>query len=209
MSGLRIETLTLGAMGTNCYLVMEEETRELLVIDPGDWPERIVQKIGELEARPIGIFLTHGHFDHVGAVRGLKDRYNIPVHALEEEVSLLASGQLNLSVMFGKTIELEADVQLRDGQELELLGSRMRVLHTPGHTQGGACFYFPQEGILFSGDTLFCESVGRSDFPTGSMSVLVRSVREKLMSLPEKTSVFPGHGEETSIGHEKKYNPFL
>lgn len=209
MSRLRVETLALGAMGTNCYLVMEEDTRELLVIDPGDWPDQAVRKIQELEARPIGIFLTHGHFDHIGAVKGLKEQYTIPVYALANEVSLLASGQLNLSAMFGKVTELEPDVQLQDGQELELLGTRMSVLHTPGHTQGGTCFYFPEEGILFSGDTLFCESVGRSDFPTGSMSVLVRSIREKLMILPEDTRVFPGHGEETSIGHEKKYNPFL
>jgi len=209
MSGLRVETLALGAMGTNCYLVMEEETRELLVIDPGDWPERAEKKIEELKAKPIGIFLTHGHFDHIGAARELKKRYDSPIYVLEEETSLLASAQLNLSSMFGKAIELAPDVQLKDGQELEVLGTKLKVFHTPGHTRGGACFYFPREGLLFSGDTLFCESVGRSDFPTGSMSVLVRSIRERLMILPEETRVFPGHGEETAIGHEKKYNPFL
>lgn len=209
MSGLRIENLVLGQVATNTYLAMNEETKELFLVDPADRADRLEQKIQEMGGTPVAILLTHGHFDHVGAVEALRSKYEVPVYAMEAEAEVLASQSLNLSGMFGCPLTLKADVLLKDGEKICLAGREITAFHTPGHTQGGACYYLLEDDILFSGDTLFQESVGRSDFPTGSMATLVRSIREKLLVLPEDTRVLPGHNGETTIGHEKRYNPFL
>lgn len=209
MSKLKIEHLLLGQVATNCYLAMNEDTKEIIIVDPADRADRIVQKVQVMGGTPVAVLLTHGHFDHIGAAQELRDKYGISIYAMKEEAAVLASMQLNLSQMFGCPLTLNADVLVKDGQELKLAGLDITVFHTPGHTQGGACYYLKEEGVLFSGDTLFCESVGRSDFPTGSMSTLVRSIKEKLLVLPEDTRVLPGHNNESTIGHEKRYNPFL
>lgn len=206
---MKIESLVLGQVATNCYLAMNETTKELLIVDPADHADRMMQMVSKMGGKPVAVLLTHGHFDHIGAAEALREKYEIPVYAMKQEAEVLSSVQLNLSQMFGCPLTLEADRLMTDGEVLTLAGMELRVLHTPGHTQGGCCYYFAQEGVLFSGDTLFCESVGRSDFPTGSMSVLVRSIKEKLMVLPEDTKVYPGHNHATTIGHEKKYNPFF
>ena len=206
---MRIEHMVLGQVATNCYLAMNENTKELFVVDPADRADRIIQKVQDMGGTPVAVLLTHGHFDHIGAADALRKEYGISVYAMGEETQILSSMQLNLSQMFGCPLTLQADVLLRDGQVITLAGMEIAAYHTPGHTLGGACYYISSEGVLFSGDTLFCESVGRSDFPTGSMSALVRSIREKLMVLPEETKVYPGHNYETTIGHEKRYNPFL
>lgn len=205
---LQVEHLVLGQVATNCYLAMNRDTRELILVDPADEAGRIRRKVQEMGGIPAAILLTHGHFDHIGAVDELRRVYGIPCYASEAEAEVLSSPEWNLSRMFGHPLTVEADVLLKDGQELTLAGKRIRVLHTPGHTKGGACYYFPEDGLVFSGDTLFAGSVGRTDFPTGSSSVLVRSVREKLFILPEETIVYPGHDRESSIGYEKRYNPF-
>lgn len=209
MGNFRIEHLVLGQVATNCYLAMNQDTKELILVDPADGAGQIRQKVSDMGGIPVAILLTHGHFDHIGAVDALRDHYGIKCYALEEEAEVLETLELNLSGMFGCPLTVKADVLLKDGQELTLAEKRLKVLHTPGHTKGGACYYFPDEGVVFSGDTLFAGSVGRSDFPTGSSSVLVRSVREKLLVLPEETRVYPGHDQESSIGYEKKYNPFV
>lgn len=209
MSKLRVEHMVLGQVATNCYLAMNEESKELIVVDPADRADRIVSKIDDMGGKPVAILLTHGHFDHIGAAEALKERYGISIYAMKDEAEVLASTDLNLSGMFGYPLTVTADELLGDGQELTLAGRTVKVFHTPGHTRGGGCYYFPEDEILFSGDTLFAQSVGRSDFPTGSASTLVRSVREKLFSLPDETRVYPGHNEETTIGYEKEYNPFL
>lgn len=209
MGTLQIEHLVLGQVATNCYLAMNRDTKEIILVDPADRADRIRQKVSGMGGVPVAILLTHGHFDHIGAVDELREYYGIPCYALKDEAEVLASVEWNLSRMFGCPMMVKADVLLKDGQELMLAGKRLQVIHTPGHTQGGACYYFPEEGVVFSGDTLFAGSIGRSDFPTGSGSVLVRSVREKLLVLPEETLVYPGHNQESSIGYEKKYNPFV
>ena len=201
--------MVLGTVATNCYLALNEETREVIIVDPADMPEKIERTIEELHGKPAAVLLTHGHFDHIGGVEAVRSRYGIPVCGVEEERQILSSGQLNLSEVFGPAVTLEADIWLKDGQKLDLAGKQITALHTPGHTKGSACYYLPEDRVLFSGDTLFLGSVGRTDFPTGSMSTLVRSIQEKLLTLPEDTRVLPGHDEETTIGHEMRYNPYL
>lgn len=209
MGKLKIEHLVLGQVETNCYLAMNEETKALLIVDPADQAEEVIRRIEDMGGHPAAVLLTHGHFDHIGAAKKLRETYGISVYGMEDEAEIMASQQLNLAKYFGCSTELTADVLLKDGQELELAGFSIQVLHTPGHTKGGACYYLKEEEVLFSGDTLFRESVGRSDFPTGNMQVLIQSIKNKLMVLPEETRVFPGHNGESTIGHEKRYNPFL
>ena len=143
-------------------------------------------------------------------VAGLKEKLGIRVYACEKERELLADPGQNLSTaLFGRGVSLSADVWVKDGQVIEAAGLRFRVFATPGHTPGGCCYYNQEAGVLFSGDTLFAGSVGRTDFPGGSMGELVRSVKEKLAVLPEETVVYPGHMETTTIGAERRYNPYL
>lgn len=210
MIQMQVEHLTVGPVQTNCYLAINKETNEAIIIDPGDDADRIGMRLMQLEAKPVAILLTHGHFDHAGAAKTLAAQYDILVYAHEKEAETLEDSRMNLSgPLAGGATTYHADVFLKDEQELTLAGLHMRVLFTPGHTPGGCCYYFPREDVLFSGDSLFCGSVGRTDFPGGSMRTLVDSVRSKLMSLPENTIVYPGHDIETTIEQERMYNPFL
>lgn len=207
---MKIETLVLGDVRTNCYLLIEERTREALVIDPADRVDVIARKTMDESLTLKSILLTHGHGDHILAVNELKKEFGVKVYAAKAEEALLLNPAQNLSqALFGVSVVVQPDVLLEDGQEFEEAGIRLRMLHTPGHTPGGCCYYQPEERVLFSGDTLFCGSIGRTDFPGGSLSELICSVKEKLLALPEDVRVYPGHEEMTTIGHEKKYNPYM
>ncbi len=210
MGGFLVASLTVGELAVNCYFLVNQETGEALIFDPGDEVEKL-QDFARKNGWSIkAILLTHGHSDHMGGVNELREQTGAKVYAMEEEKPLLSNAMKNLSIFIQKKpIMVEADEYLRDGQELELCGIGLKVLLTPGHTPGGCCYYCREAGAVFSGDTLFCGSVGRSDFPGGSMSELVRSVKEKLFLLPEDTKVYPGHGDETTIEYEKKYNLFV
>lgn len=208
MSRLHIEKLVLGMVQTNCYLAVNEESREVIIIDPADRAQSLIQKIKELQVKPAAVLLTHGHFDHIGAALELKKEYQIPICASEHEKVIMEDENLNLSSMFGFPFTVKADNLLAAGAELNLAGFEIQVIHTPGHTKGGVCYYLPQEKVLFSGDTLFCESIGRTDFPTGNAAELSQSVKGLLSSLPEETLVYPGHESMTDIAHEKRHNPF-
>ena len=201
--------MTLGMVATNCYLIINKETKEALLIDPADNALRISNVIEENVCTLKAILLTHGHFDHIMALNELKKRYNVPVYAHEEEEDVLKQSSLNMSGMIGQIYTTQADIYVKDGEHLKLAGLDIIVLHTPGHTKGGVCYYLPEEKVLMSGDTLFHCSIGRTDFPTGSMSQLVRSVKEQLFVLPDDVQVYPGHDSVTSIGYEKQYNPFF
>ena len=206
---MKVEKFVLGSLGTNCYLLINEESRELAIVDPAACPDYVVGHIKQEGYTPKAILLTHGHFDHVMGIDNWVKEFNIPVYLHKEEKNILEEPELNLSVMFGASYAYKNVNCLEDNQVLDVAGLTLRVIHTPGHTAGGCCYYEEKEGVLISGDTLFYQSVGRSDFPTGSMAILVNSIKEKLFCLPDETIVYPGHGEQTSIGDEKIYNPFL
>ena len=205
---MRIETIMVGQMGTNCYLVWDEESKRGFLVDPGEQADKIIRVCSRYEIKPEAILLTHGHFDHIGGAAELKKASGAKVYALAEEKKVCRTPELNLSAQMPPVVTIEADEWLTDGQTVETAGISFQVIATPGHTVGGCCYYCKEGGFLFSGDTLFEESVGRTDFPTGSMSSLVRSVKEKLFVLPEDTKVYPGHGDITTIGREKQYNPY-
>lgn len=208
MSLLKCDFRVVGPIQTNCYFLYREDTKECLIIDPGYEADKIEAYVQKQQLHVAGILLTHGHFDHITAADEVRKKFQTKIYASGKEKELMADPRMNVSVMMGESVSLKADVWLEDGQELEMLGETMRCILTPGHTGGGMCFYFPKACMLFSGDTLFQESVGRTDFPTGSSRELIRSVREKLLVLPEAVRVYPGHGLMTTIRDEQMFNPY-
>ena len=198
-----------GPVCTNCYLLVNHKTGELLVVDSGDQAQLIEKQIEKTGAKPVAILLTHGQYDHAGAAEELADKYQISIYAHEAERETLEDPGLNLCGMIGEHKVYHADIFVKDEEVLNLAGFSIRVFFTPGHTIGGCCYYIADEKILFSGDTLFQESVGRTDFPRGSASDLIRAIREKLMPLPDDVTVYTGHDESTLIGYERMHNPYL
>ena len=209
MADLRVDCLELGMLQTNTYIVWNADTLECVVIDPSDGFGILDARIKEKNLHPAAVYLTHGHDDHIGSVNEMKRVYGILVYLMKEEEEFVESVQYNLSMTFGRPRLVEPDMFFIDGQEVSVLGTRMKALLTPGHTPGGGSYYFPDEKMVFTGDTLFCESVGRSDFPGGNGRMLIDSIIGKLMPLPDDTVVYPGHGPLTSIGHERRHNYFL
>ena len=206
---MKINQYVVGAVQTNCYFIINEDTKEVLIVDPGDAAKQLAQKVKDDGLTPVAILLTHGHFDHAGGAKAFAEEFGIKIYAHEKEKRTLEDPEYNVSWMVGSSEVYSADEFLKDEQELDLAGFHIRVLYTPGHTEGGCCYYFPYDNVLFSGDTLFCMSVGRTDFKGGSMSEIVRSIKEKIMVLPEDTTVYPGHNDVTTIENERMYNPYL
>ena len=203
-----LQVAVVGMMKTNCYILSNTETKETIIVDFGDQGDRIVQYCLDEGLRPAVILLTHGHFDHISGVKALTDAFHLPVYASEAEEEVLAEPEMNMSFRVGRErVTLAADVLLTDGEELSLAGFAIRAIHTPGHTGGGMCYYLPAEGIVFTGDTLFWNTYGRTDLPTSSFAELKSSMTGKLFVLPEETAAYPGHGKATTIGAEKKSNP--
>ena len=206
---LKIRTVVTSMAQSNCYLVMDLDTKKGLIVDPGGDAEKIERAIDSIGMVPEAIMLTHGHFDHITAAPALKEKYGIPAVIGEKDAETALDPRKNLSLLFtGSPASVRADREVRDDEVLSLF-MPVTVLETPGHTPGGVCYYLQDEGLLFTGDTLFYGSVGRTDFPGGSMQELTESIRKKLFVLPDDTRVYPGHGYPTSIGFEKAYNPFL
>ncbi len=209
MAPLKVEQYVVGAVQTNCYFAVNEDTKETLIIDPGASAAKLEEILRDEKLNPVAILLTHGHFDHAGGAAELAGSFGIPVYAHEKEQETLENPALNLSGWDGKQEQYHADVFVRDEQEIDLAGFHIRVFFTPGHTVGGCCYYFSYQNAVFSGDTLFAQSVGRTDFPKGSASTLISGIKEKLMTLPDDVTVYPGHNEVTTVGTERMYNPFL
>ena len=207
---MEIKRLVLGLVRTNCYIVYSEETKKAVIIDPAADSRRIMEEISGLGVVPEAVLLTHGHFDHMLAAESLKNGYQIPICVHKADAELVKHPDLNCSQQFlHMAYAISANEELEDGQNLRFLDGAFTVLSTPGHTEGSCCYYAKEDNILFSGDTLFQESVGRTDLPTGSTAKLVNSIREKLFMLPEDTLVLSGHGDQTTIGEEKQYNPYV
>ena len=200
-------------IGANCYIVSEAD--EAFIIDPGGDAEKIIKAAKNFNVRYI--LLTHTHFDHIGGLNDLKEAFpDAKTSVSTFEHDWLYSPQLNFSEEFGLTFVFKGkvDLKLEDGMSLDFAGTKINVIHTPGHTPGSTCFYIEKSEkcgntVLFSGDTLFRSSIGRTDFPGGDGRKIVESIKNRLLVLPDETVVYPGHDENTSISMEKKFNPFL
>ena len=206
---MRVEKFVTGIISTNCYLAVNEDTKQAVVVDPAAAPARLMDHIREEGLKIEAILLTHGHFDHIMGIDGFLKEYSVPVYVHEDDLKMMEDPQWNQSAIYTAGYTFVGAAPLRDGQTLSLAGYDFQVLHTPGHTPGGCCYYVKSEGVLFSGDTLFQRSVGRTDFEGSSTKDLIRGIKEKLMVLPDDTHVYPGHMGETLIGYEKRENPFI
>ena len=206
---MKVEIFVTGIISTNCYVVSNEETKEAVIIDPAACPKKLTNYIMEEGLQVKAVLLTHGHFDHMMGAQEVMDRYQVPVYVHEAERELIENPQMNLSASYTNGVTFTNGTYVKDEEVLSFAGYDFLVLHTPGHTQGGVCYYVKSEDVVFSGDTLFCNSVGRTDFPTSSMSDLIRSIRDKLLPMPDETIVYPGHMGATTIGNERVTNPFI
>ena len=205
---MKYELVIVGALETNCYLVYCEETRACAVIDPGADHEKIIAAVADLELKPVICLNTHGHVDHIGANVDIVQKYAVPLAMHPADAGMLqVSDDIELSLLLGARNSPPPDRLLTEGDEIAVGRTSLRVLHIPGHTPGSVGFLADQ--VFFSGDTLFSGGVGRTDLPGGSWKDLERSIREKILTLPESTVVLPGHGPWTTVEQEKVSNPFL
>ena len=205
-----LEMLTVGPFQENCYVLGDEASGVGAVVDPGDEAARIAMAVEQTGLEIGSIIVTHAHIDHVGAVAALVDEYSCPVlmHAeAEPMLEQVPTQAMMMGLRFGKVPTV--DDHIGEGEMVEVGDLRLRPLYTPGHAPGHLAFYIEEEGLVLSGDALFAGSVGRVDLPGGSMEVLMRSIEERLMTLPDETRVYPGHGPQTQIGNERVSNPFL
>ena len=201
---LNIKRIAVGPIRTNCYIINRTGSDKAIIVDPGDEADKIKRELGFSSLTPVAILLTHGHFDHIGAVSELRKYYGIKVYAYYEEKEILSS-DMNLGRAFGMPMAENADIYVRDNEEIVIDDITFKTIHTPGHTIGSCCYYVDKDKVLLSGDTLFSGSHGRTDFPTGSQSAIIRSIINRLLVLDDSVHVYPGHEEETTIGSEKSF----
>lgn len=204
------DSLEVGPLEVNCFILGCEETRKGVVIDPGGDPEEIIAAVERLGLSIRHIINTHGHFDHIGANRALKERLGAGLMIHADDAPMLGRAAV-VARAYGIPGENspQPDEFLTDGMEIVFGKHRMTVLHTPGHSPGGCCFYLEAEKMVITGDTLFADSIGRTDLPGGSHQRLLESVRTRLFTLPDDVAAYPGHGPGTTIGHEKRFNPYF
>ncbi len=202
------ERLVVGPLSVNCYIIGDEHSREAIIVDPGGNARDILETLRREQLKPLAIVNTHAHFDHLIALAQMRQSTGAPLFIHVDEVPILASASLGAR-MFGFAMEQPqpAERLLRDGDQVRVGTLTLRVLHTPGHTPGGICLL--GDGWVISGDTLFQAGIGRTDLPGGDYATLMASIRDKLLTLPDTTIVYPGHGEPTTIGEERQLNPFL
>jgi len=204
------EILPVGMLQCNCSIFGDEQSREAIVVDPGDNIPQIQEILQRHQLRVKAIVITHAHIDHIGGAAKLKQATGAPVYMNENDAQLRDELDVQAAWLGMQTPErTEIDTPAREGDTLQLGSAEFHILETPGHTQGSISLWIPAENKLVAGDTLFQESIGRTDLPGGNSRQIVQSIREKLFTLPEDAVVIPGHGDRTSIGHEKRFNPFV
>ncbi|BAT71974.1 hydroxyacylglutathione hydrolase [Thermosulfidibacter takaii ABI70S6] len=207
---MRIETVVVGPLEVNCYIIWDEKTKEGAIIDPGAEGKRL-ERILEVEGIDLKYIInTHGHVDHIGANKDIKEAFPDAQLAIHSKDLALLHNALNsfIAPMVGAKASPEPDILLEEGDNIEFGNITLEVIHTPGHTPGSICLYSP-EGIMFTGDTLFAGSVGRVDLPMAEPDKLIPSIKEKILKYPDDTVILPGHGPTSTIGDERRYNPFL
>lgn len=211
MNLLDVKILSVGPVQANCYIVSNDK-KDCIIFDPGEEGDKIISTIQSYQLQPIAIFLTHAHFDHIGAVDDVRDAFHIPVYIHEEEADWLTDANKNGS---GKYLELPnyimkpADHIINKEQSFEVGGMKFKAIFTPGHSPGSVSYVFEESNFAIVGDTLFQGSIGRTDLVGGSLEVLLRSIHEKLLVLPEDCIIYPGHGSFTTPSYEMAMNPFL
>lgn len=205
---MKIYTMALGELQTNCYIIVNEQTKQAVLVDPGAEAKRITDFLNSNELKLEAILLTHGHADHIGALDKVRAQTGAPVYIHEADAPMLSNAAANLSSFIGADRTYKpAEHFVQDGDFLNLAGMQIYVMHTPGHTKGGCCYALDKDVIV--GDTIFCESIGRTDLPGGSYKQLLTGIKEKILTLPDDTKLYPGHGPATDVAWERKMNPFL
>jgi glyoxylase-like metal-dependent hydrolase (beta-lactamase superfamily II) len=203
-----LETICVGQVEVNCYIIACGPDSRAIIIDPGGDKQKIERVLKKYNLKPAFIINTHGHFDHIAC----DDKFAVPVYIHQKDSALLKDPKLNLSTFFMSPFSMQSNIKtLEDKENIELDQIQLEVMHVPGHTPGGIALLMkkPKDKILFSGDTLFCQGIGRTDFPGADENLLIQSIKEKLLCLSDDTIIYPGHGPSSTIGEEKKNNPFL
>jgi glyoxylase-like metal-dependent hydrolase (beta-lactamase superfamily II) len=204
------EILPVGPLQCNCSVIGDESTREAMVIDPGDEIEQITAIVRKHNLQVKQIVITHAHIDHVGGAMKLRALTGAPILLNQNDYALLKMLDVQATwIGMSSPGDVKVDASLSHDDELQAGNLRASVLHTPGHTEGSVCLYFPAEKLLIAGDTLFAGSIGRTDLPGGSFEKIMRSLHQRVLALPDETLVIPGHGPKTTIGEEREGNPFL
>jgi len=203
-----LETVCVGPMEVNCYILASRENSSTIIIDPGDQERRIREALDKHKLKPAFIINTHGHYDHIGS----DDKFGVPVYIHRRDLELLRDPERNLSGLFALPYRVRSEIRvLEDKANIELGDIRLKVIHVPGHTPGGIALLMekPIDKVVFTGDSLFCQGIGRSDLADGDEPLLIKSIKEKLLVLADDTVIYPGHGPSSTIGEEKRNNPFL
>jgi hydroxyacylglutathione hydrolase len=199
---MQIKRIPAGVYAANCFILMNEDTKETAVIDPGGDSEDLIKAVNEMDAKVKYILLTHGHTDHTGAAVQLQEEYNVPIYISKKDYRMMENGEYIYGDVIGKV-----DKFLNEGDTFKIGSIEIKCIHTPGHTPGGICFMV--EDVVFTGDTLFAGSIGRTDLAGGDFDAIISNIKNKLMILPDNITVLPGHGPQSSIGRERVHNPFL
>ena len=207
---MKLYALPVGMLQTNCYILVNEDLKEAVVVDPGGDAGRIISHLEVLKVKTAAIFITHGHSDHISALNEVREATGAPVYISREDAPALEDANRNLSFFVGTAIKCAApEYFFEDGKDVQAAGFTFKIYATPGHTKGGVCIHNKENNFVFVGDTVFCESIGRTDLPGGSYRELLESIKSKLLVLDDGVVLLPGHGPKTTVGWERRRNPFL